>query len=152
MQGILSKSIFKKSNAFSGLKTNYLKFQDLIKLILFFGEIFWTVKGRVPFCELSFTVWKHVLAKNQSHERTVWLYCLTTVFEVKSSKITSKRLFRPYLVSQAVTLRLWFITKIGFRTVNEVAKFGDPNINNSKNIAKKRRSILKSLTEIYIWF
>ena len=64
MQGILSKSIFKKSNAFSGLKTNYLKFQDLIKLILFLGEIFWTVKGRVPkFCELSFTVWKHVLAK-----------------------------------------------------------------------------------------
>ena len=150
MQGMLSKSIFKKSNAFSGLKTNYLKFQDLIKLILFFGEIFWTVKGRVPkFCELSLRVWRHVLAKNQSHERTVWLYCLTRVFEVKSSK----RLFRPYLISQAIDLKLWFFNKIGFITVYEVANFGATAINSSKISQKKnRRSILKSLTEIYIWF
>ena len=73
-----------------------IQVQNLIKLLMFFCEIFWTADGRVStFRELSLLVLRHVLAKIHDFLSIAYI----GVLEVESLKITAKRLF-PAVFSQ----------------------------------------------------
>ena len=115
-----------------------LKFQEMP------SKQFWVNS----FCEFSLTVVRHVLAKNQSQQWTIWQFksCLKKGFEVETLKSHQKDFSRPYLVSQAVDFD--FLLQYVFWLFIKIYTVWRPCHQQLKNIVKTQQKHI-SLNQIY---